>query len=188
MKYFLTLAIILGLAPLTFGQPYRDNLPLSQVEIFQRMFSQAEEEGFDKIQKGAIFLEPLFSAIQTKMGVGIKGEIEKGIVQKDKTRVLAALGQLVYLDMIDLLSIGGDLLKENNIDKAKSKIKIAYADYLLISPSISAKSFPTDQKVKNSFRLLSLGVGTTLKTEDYHRMTKEIQQDIVSVQPEYKNK
>ena len=187
MRHLLfALIIILGSAGWVSGQPYRETLPISQVEIFQRMLVQTEEGNFDKVDKGTIFLDPLFSALQLKFGVNFKARFQDKVIHRDKAGLEASILHLAFLDLIDLLEVAGQLLQKNDLDRAKSKIKVAFQDYLILTPFILNKAFPADQKIKNDFRVLTLGSESTLRPEEYKRLTAEIQQLIVSAYPEYK--
>lgn len=184
--FIVTSLIFLGAAGSVLAQPYRDTLQISQVEIFQRMLSQTQEEAFEKVQKSAIFLNPLFSALNEKFGVDMKTAVQNKIAQKDREGLENSLLHLIFLDMTDLLQIAGEQLREKNMDQAKIKIKVAYQDYLLLSPSISVKSFGASQKIKNDFRILTLGTESTLNQEEYKRLTSDIQQGVASAYPDFK--
>lgn len=180
--------ILLVSAGGAFGQPSREGLPISQVQIFQRMLFQAEEGNFDSVQKSTLFLDPLLSDFQAKFGINMKAGIQDKIARKDKAGLESDVLHLVFLDMSDLFQIAGEQLKEKKLENAKVKIRTAYQDYLILSPSMSEKAFPADQKIKNDFRILTLGTELTLRPEEYLRLTAEVQQLIVSAYPGYKMK
>jgi hypothetical protein len=54
-----------------------------------------------------------------------------------------------------------------SIDQAKTKMKLAYLNYLLLSPFIQRDHFPSDQRIRKNFRtaVLSLIASTPYRSD-----------------------
>lgn len=181
------LAILISALTLTsielgLGQTYRDNLPLPSFEILKKLLNFAEDKNFEKIWRTIQVIRPLTEEIRLKFGVNIELEIKNALAEKDKERVIRAIQQLVFLDMKDFMLLG-TVAAEESLDKAKPKFKAAFLNYLLLSPHITVKSFPSDQMIKNSFQR---GTATATGAEDFRRTSEKIERELLTVMPELK--
>jgi hypothetical protein len=66
-----------------------------------------------------------------------------------------------------------------SIDQAKSKMKLAYLNYLLLSPFVQRDHFPSDQRIKKNFRtaILSLIASTPYRGDKVTLPVKAVQRD-----------
>jgi len=151
------------------AQPYRDGLLLPTSQLYERMLAYAEEKDYTKVERSLEVARPVMEALKGKFGTDVQAEIRDAMARKDGEQLLRSLRRLVVLDMRDLMSLG---LAAETQEKASTKFRHAYLDYLLVSPVIQTRDFPADQRIKNAFRravLRSTYDQLRMATEDIER-------------------
>ena len=146
------------------------------------MIVYAQEKDFEKLSKTLQLVKPITQAVGTKYSKNPEEEVQNAIQKKSGEKALLSVQRLVALDMRDLLSIAAGSIREGS-EKATTKLKTAYLDYLLISPYVQVKSFSADQKIKNVFRK---AVTTFASEEELKQMIQEIEKELFSAYPELK--
>jgi len=131
------------------GQPYRDNLLLPAAQLYQRMLTYAGDKDYEKVSRSLQVARPVVEALKVKFGGDPEGEIREGLERKDLERVRRGLQRLVVLDMRDLMGLA---LTADTAEKASTKFRNAYQDYVLLTVSVQERDFTADQKIKNAFR------------------------------------
>ncbi len=165
----------------SYAQTYRD-IGLPPSEIFEKMIVYAQEKDFEKLSKALQLIKPITQALATKFSKNPEEEIQDAIKQKNGEKAVLSIQRLVTLDLRDLLSIALGSIRESS-EKATTKFKTAYLDYLLISPYVQVKSFSGDQKIKNIFRR---AVTSFASEEELKQMIQEIEKELFAASPELK--
>lgn len=149
----LVLFLILTAASVSSGntQEYRLGLDPPSFEIYKSMLEFAENEKFDKISGSWGFLGRVPDEIRDKFGVELEVELNDAVRERNKPAALTAVRKLVYYDMKDIFSV---ILHSNEEDAAQLKglIKVAYLDYLHLSPEVEKTNLELDTRIKNSFK------------------------------------
>jgi hypothetical protein len=175
------------------AQPYRDNLPLPSIEINRQLMTYAQAKDFEKISRTLTMVKPLTDALKKKFVSDVESELRSGLKAQDQDRIVKATQRLVYLDLKDLMDLAVELMGESN-DKAKTKMKAAYLDYLLLSPYIEKLNFSSDQKIKKHFRSANLALDASVayggekaiasavagSAEDIKRLVDEIDKELTT--------
>ena len=166
-------------AGLSYAQTYRD-IGLPPSEIFEKMIVYAQEKDFEKLGKTLQIIKPITQTLGNKYSKNPDEAIRTAIDKKDREKAILSVQRLVTLDLQDLLSIAVGSVRESS-EKAPTKFKTAYLDYLLISPYVQVKNFSADQKIKNTFRK---AVTTSAKEDELKEMTEDIQKELFNACPE----
>jgi hypothetical protein len=180
--YLLLLGILLSQVVPAHAQSYRD-LGLPPSEIYQKMLEYAQEKDFDRLSKTLQLIKPVTEALDTKYASHLSEDILSAIGRKDGDKALQTIRRFLLTDMKDLLSIGVGAMRES-AEKATTKFKTAYLDYLLLSPYIQVKSFSSDQKIKNLFRR---AVTRFSSEEELKSISDEIEKELFSADPTLKH-
>lgn len=186
------------------GQPYREGLSIPPVQVFSGMFDFAKSGKYEKIEKSLQLLTPLVSALSQKYNIDHNSEIRSAITAisysdsisaKDKDKVLRGIQRLIFSDIRDLFDQADLVIKESK-DKAQVKFKTAMLDYLILSPFIEAKNFPSDGKIKRGFRDIQFTIdssapyGTSgpgaISPDAIKKMSDEILKELQTVLPDLK--
>ncbi|MBI1822242.1 MAG: hypothetical protein HY036_07970 [Nitrospirae bacterium] len=163
------------------AQTYRE-IGLPPSEIFEKMIGYAQEKDFEKLRKTLQIIKPITQTLGNKYSKTPDEAIRTAIDKKDREKAVLSVQRLVALDLQDLLSIAVGSVRESS-EKATTKFKAAYLDYLLISPYVQVKSFSADQKIKNTFRKT---VTTSAKEDELKEMAEVIQKELFNACPELK--
>ena len=131
------------------GQPYRDTLVLPSAQLFERMLTYADDKDYEKVSRSLQVARPVIEALKAKFGGDPEGDIRDGLGRKDLDRVKRGLHRLILLDMRDLVGLA---LTAESSEKASTKFRGAYLDYLMLSPGVQARDFNADQRIRNAFR------------------------------------
>jgi hypothetical protein len=123
------------------------------------MLNFTQGRDFEKVVRSLPTLKPLLEAFKAKYGRDLDQEIRANAGQGRYDQTLLNVQQLVFYDMKDLMDVGLSRLGEST-EQARSKLKAAYLDYLLLSPFVQVKNFGADQKIKKNFRSATIAVDT----------------------------
>jgi hypothetical protein len=166
---------------LVYGQSYRD-LGVPPSEIFQKMVAYVQGRDFEKLGKTLLVIKPLTGALGTKYSKNLHEEIQKAVDSKDGDKGLAAVQRVISGDLRALLEVGPGAAESP--EKAGTRFKAAYLDYLVLSPFIQDKNFQADQKVRNLFRKAST---TNPQLDGFKEIGGEIEKELLSTLPDLKH-
>lgn len=165
------------------AQSYRDLGSISLNETFEKMLEYSKKNDFDKLEKSFQLIKPLSQFLENKYSKNTEKAIQSAIDRKDGEKAFQAIQQLIFLDMKDLLLIGIDIVHDSK-EKATTKFKYAYLDYLLLSPYIQVKSYSGDQKIRNLFRKFAMSIN---KFDELKLLNEEIEKEIINSFPTLKS-
>ena len=136
------------------AQSYRTNLEIAPTDVYKSVFEYIEKKDYEKIRVALTYVSPVLDTIKSKFGVDLKPEIETALNKKDIPSLIASMRKLTFYDLKDILNA---IVNEGNLqtaDKLQAWIKMAYLDYLFLSPVIVAekKGFAADQEIKRIFK------------------------------------
>lgn len=170
----------------------RAKLKAPPVKIYQSMLQFVDKQDYGKIEASLAFIQPIVLPIKKKWDVDMEREIREGVAKQNETVVRLSIQKLIFFDMESLLytSIDKDRLNKER----RVQIRIAYLNYLLLSPTIKKKQFLADQRVKKVFHRLHASVGTSpyvrsASDVDFTAMENQIhamEKEMIKLFPEWK--
>lgn len=136
------------------AQSYRSNLEIAPADVYKVVFDYIEKKDYEKIKVALAYVTPVMDTIKSKFGVDLKPEIETALNKKDIPSLIASMRKLTFYDLKDILNAIVNEGKVQSGDKLQAWIKMAYLDYLFLSPAIVAekKGFAADQGIKGNFK------------------------------------
>lgn len=137
----------------------RAKLKTPPVKIYQSMLRFVDKQNYGKIEASLSFVKPVILAIKKKWDIDMRSEIRDGVVKQDEIAVRRSIHKLIFLDMEWLLYKSAD--KDLTNKERRRQIRIAYLNYLLLSPTVKKKQFLADQRVKRIFHRLHAILGTS---------------------------
>jgi len=153
----------------------RSELKVAPDKVFSAMIKYAEKEDSVNLLKSIKYIDPLLIQFQRQYSRDFKLSIREALKEGNKSEVLFVIKDLIYTDIIDILKG----VKDGEIGSNKGVwIKIAYKDYVLISPYVVSleNGFEQDRLLKNNFhklmsihssesRYLSSGVNSEINSD-----------------------
>ncbi len=136
------------------AQSYRSNLEIASTDVYKTVFDYIEKRDYEKIRLALSYVSPVLDTIKSKFGVDLKSELETALNNKDTTSLIASMRKLTFYDLKDILNAIVNEGKFQTVDKLQAWIKMAYLDYLFLSPVIvdDKKGFSADQEIKRTFK------------------------------------
>jgi hypothetical protein len=143
------------------AQSYRKELEVAPTDVYKAVFDYIEKKDYEKIRTALVYISPVIDTLKNKFGVGLRLEIETALQKKDVPSLNATIRKLVFYDLLDTFY---SIVKEGNSqpqDKLQAWLKMAYLDYLFLSPTIVAekKGFVADQEIKKIFKKAHAALG-----------------------------
>ena len=140
--------------PKSEAQSYRSELEVAPTDDYKAVFDYIGKRDYEKIKVALAYVTPVMDTIKSKFGVDLKSELETALRKKDIPLLNTAMRKLVFYDLWDTFDA---IVKEGNSqpqDKLQAWLKMAYLDYLFLSPAIATekKAFPSDQEIKRIFK------------------------------------
>jgi hypothetical protein len=165
------------------AQSYRSNLEIAPTDVYKAVFDYIEKRDYEKIREALSYVSPVLDTIKSKFGVDLEPEIETAMNKKDIPLLIASMRKLTFYDLKDILNAIVNEGKFQSVDKLQVWIKMAYLDYLFLSPAITIekKSFAVDQEIKKIFKKAHAALG------EYSPYTKEEKGSDVMQFAEYAN-
>jgi len=136
------------------AQSYRSVLEVAPTDVYQAVFDYIGKKDYEKIKVALAYVTPVMDTIKSKFGVDLEPEIETAMNKKDIPSLIASMRKLTFYDLKDILNAIVNEGKFQSVDKLQAWIKMAYLDYLFLSPAIVAekKGFAADQEIKRIFK------------------------------------
>ncbi|PCJ82023.1 MAG: hypothetical protein COA49_03415 [Bacteroidetes bacterium] len=131
----------------------RSELKVAPDKVFSAMIKYAEKEDSVNLIKSMKHIDPLLIRFQQQYDRDFKLIIKEDLKEGSSSDVLIVINDLIYTDIIDILNG----VKNGEIETNKGVwIKIAYKDYVLISPYVVSvdNGFEQDRLLKNNFHKL----------------------------------
>ncbi|MFQ5455014.1 MAG: hypothetical protein ACE5EA_02280 [Nitrospirota bacterium] len=132
-------------------QSYRDNIVIPPNDIYKNLLKYIEREDYQKIKKALNLLNGIINVLDAKYSINLMTKLNNSIKRNDNEMILKLIYRLIYFDALDLMDNSIEAV-EVSPDKAKTKLKMSYLNYILLSPIIEKKSFSSDIKIKRMFR------------------------------------
>ncbi len=134
-----------------------DAVKVDVSKVFERMLMAVEKNKYEKITNAMQLLSPLTSEINQIYGVDINADLNKGIIEGNKTYVVRIIQQFIVYSIESHLSVCLDAV--SNRQQMVPKIKKAYVEYLVLDPYVRAIDFEVSKKLKMFFRAVNNMVG-----------------------------
>ncbi|MFH1096031.1 MAG: hypothetical protein V1749_00805 [Candidatus Desantisbacteria bacterium] len=140
---------------------YQSELKIAPVKVYESMLDNFENKRYEKVEKALPFVEPVMNTIKARFGVDIQPEIQATLKARSDNFYIA-LEKLIFYDIWNIFT---SIIKEGenqSPERLKLWFKMAYANYLLLSPVIlqNKENFTLDRKIKKSFKETYLCFGS----------------------------
>ena len=133
------------------GDDVRKTLRMPSSYVYKSMLKFCEKQEYTKIEKSVPFVHPILVEIQTDYDIDLEKEIRELIATGQQQEIYNLIKKLICWDIKHLLD--GILTDDNaSLQQKRVRLKMAYLDYLLLSPEIRQNQFAMDQKLKNAFK------------------------------------
>jgi hypothetical protein len=127
------------------------NLGIATIDAYKAICGYIENQEYEKVEAAVYHLNPVLNLLEKKYDVVLIREIEIALKSKDISKINYVIRKIVYYDMVSIFD-NIDFSNET-VDKIRVRLKLAYSDYLLISPYIIKQNrFRIDQLIKKDFR------------------------------------
>jgi hypothetical protein len=175
------LSLLIGMidVPVSSAQSYRDLGNLSLNETFEKLLESARLNHFEELEKSIQVLTPLIKMLESKYSNKENSLLQTAVLQQNREKALVAIQKLIYFDMKDQLLNGIDLVSTSK-DRAITRFKYAYLDYLLISPYLQTVNFNGEQKIRNLFRKFAISVN---RPDQLTLLNQEINKELLNTFP-----
>ena len=153
------------------AQPYREALESPPSKTYQEILYHFHQRDYENLKRSLRLLQPLTRHLKSTYQVDVVRQIESGIKTGDHEGILLSIQRLVFLDMRDLFSLAFSTIDASK-EQARESLRMAYRNYLLLSPYVQISRFRTDQRIKTLFRHAATA---TLESKRLLPLTGEIE-------------
>ncbi|MBU4304458.1 MAG: hypothetical protein KJ893_02365 [Candidatus Omnitrophica bacterium] len=151
------LVVLLSLS-LANAQSYRENAAVSSVYVYRQMVDSVDAGQLSKVLELARPIEAILAALETNLSVNIKSQLERAVASQDREKVKGALHKLIFYDIQDIFRAAKkSITSRTDAGKLKEQLKLAYLDYLIVSPEAKRIDFGLDREVRKVFNELLTG-------------------------------
>lgn len=179
LTFFFSFIIVMIEVPVSSAQSYRDLGNLSLNDTFEKLLDGARLNHFEELEKSIQVLTPLIKMLESKYSNKENSLLQTAVSQRNSEMALVAIQKLIYYDMKDQLLNGIDLVSTSK-DRAITRFKYAYLDYLLLSPSLQTINFNGEQKIRNLFRKFAISVN---RPDQLMVLNQEINKELLNTFP-----
>jgi len=150
---FSTGALLLNPSYFTgWAQSYRESAPISPVYVYKQMLLYAEQGESGKISKLLSSVEEILDALSSNFQQDLRNKITEAINSGSRREILNSIYTLIFYDMKDVFRATVEGLREGlSLAALKERLKFAYLDYLLVSPTARKKEFNLDRNIRKLF-------------------------------------
>jgi len=140
---------------------YQSELKIAPVKVYKSMLDNFKNKRYEKVEKAIPFVEPVMNTIKARFGVDIQPEIKSALKARNNNFYIT-LEKLIFYDIWNIFTL---IIKEGenqSPQELKLWYKMAYANYLLLSPVIlqNKENFTLDRKIKKMFKETYLCLGS----------------------------
>ena len=175
---------------------YQSELKIAPVKVYKSMLDNFKNKRYEKVEKAIPFVEPVMNTIKARFGVDIQPEIKSALKARNNNFYIT-LEKLIFYDIWNIFTL---IIKEGenqSPQELKLWYKMAYANYLLLSPVIlqNKENFTLDRKIKKMFKETYLCLGSEssygkkipMDLRLFEERSDEIIENISMVFPEFNN-
>jgi hypothetical protein len=182
LKILITSIIVSALLTGTaFAQlPSRSTYNIPPPDIFSHLFYYLDEDNWEKVEGTVTFLSVLIGEMETEFGIKIESALMTAVREKDKEKFEKLALSLVFFDAKSLFAGSQDELARSP-DKAITRLKAAYSDYIACSARVEKYDFKLNQKIKTVFRKAYIMVQSEKINEPSYRLALDEIQNAWSV-------
>lgn len=132
---------------------YQSELKIAPVKVYESILENFKNKRYEEVERAIPYVQPVLSTIKAKFGLDLQPEIQSALKSKSND-FYTTLEKLIFYDIrlifISIIEQG----KSTSPQELKLWFKMAYANYLLLSPAVlkEEKGFISDRKIKKMFR------------------------------------
>lgn len=168
--FFLAFTPLFSL-PSVEAQPYRESLASPPSKTYREILRDFHQRDYEKIERSLHTLQPLVRHLKSTYQIDVVQQIENGIRTGNHKEILLSIQQLIFLDTRDLFSLALNTINTST-EHARKSLRMAYRNYLLLSPYVQVSHFRTDQRIKTLFRRAATA---TMESKRLSQLTGEIE-------------
>ena len=196
---FLTITILILFCTLSIStssaQVYLEEIEIAPSKAYKSILENFEKKKYEEVKLALVFVEPVINTVKLKFGLDIKPEIQSGLKAKG-TSFCTAIRRLIFYDICLIFTSIDKEGKDYSTDKLRVWFKMAYINYLLLSPVLlkDKANFAIDRKIKKMFSESYLCFGSespygkkippNLKL--FRKRSVRIIEELIGVFPEFK--
>jgi len=153
---FLTITILILFCTLSIStssaQVYLEEIEIAPSKAYKSILENFEKKKYEEVKLALVFVEPVINTVKLKFGLDIKPEIQSGLKAKG-TSFCTAIRRLIFYDICLIFTSIDKEGKDYSTDKLRVWFKMAYINYLLLSPVLlkDKANFAIDRKIKKMF-------------------------------------
>ncbi|MDI6734647.1 MAG: hypothetical protein QME42_00380 [bacterium] len=173
---------------------YQSELKIAPVKVYESILENFKNKKYEEVERALSYIQPVVDTIKVKFGLELQPEIQSALKAKSDN-FYTAIERLIFYDIqiifISIIEQG----KGQSPQSLKLWFKMAYANYLLLSPIVlkDEKGFISDRKIKKMFKETYICLGSEspygekipLDLELFRKRSDEIIGNIVKVFPEF---
>ncbi|MBU1753011.1 hypothetical protein KKG56_04030 [bacterium] len=177
------------------AQVYLEKIEIAPSKVYKSALENFEKKKYEEVDLAIYYIEPVMDAIKSEFGIDLKPEIQSGLKAKG-TSFCTAIRRLIFYDICLIFTSIDKEGKDYSTDKLRVWFKMAYINYLLLSPVLlkDKANFAIDRKIKKMFSESYLCFGSespygkkippNLKL--FRKRSVRIIEELIGVFPEFK--
>ncbi|MFH1563380.1 MAG: hypothetical protein ABIF11_08210 [Nitrospirota bacterium] len=175
---------------------YQSELKIAPVKVYESILENYAHKNYTEIETALAYVEPVIETIKTKLGIDLKPEIQSALKAKNP-QLYTVILRFIFCDIRVIFTSIAEEGKKQSPNNLKLWFKMAYANYLLLSPVVlkDEKRFTSDREIKKMFREAYICLGsespyggkTAPDLELFKKRSDKIIENIVKVFPEFLN-
>ncbi len=135
------------------AEVYQSELKIAPVKVYESILENFKNKRYVEVERAIPYVQPVMDTIKAKFDVDLQPEIQSTLKAKSNN-FYTAIEKLIFYD-IQIIFISMIEQKEGqSSQELKPWLKMAYANYLLLSPTIlkNKENFAVDREIKKMFR------------------------------------
>lgn len=186
-KLILVVGLLFLITSFLSAEDYRETASKSSIDLYHQMFVYAEKQDNDKILTLLDSIKVPLNGIKSNFGKDLNAMIKQALSTGSKEDVLQALYTLIYYEMKNVFRDTVKGIESGRLPPLatlKERLKLAYVDYLLVSPKAREKNFDLDREIRKDFNKLFTGDLAKAVSEDNKNI---LQNAFNSIENKYKD-
>ncbi len=173
---------------------YQSELKIAPYKVYESIFENFKNKRYAEVRQAIPYLKPVLDTIKTDFALDLQPEIQSALKAKSDN-FYTVIEKLIFYDIqiifISILEQG----ENQSHQELKPWLKMAYANYLLLSPTIlkNKENFSVDREIKKMFREAYSCLGSESpygkkippNLELFGKRSDKIIENIVNVFPEF---
>ena len=196
--YTITILALYSIFSISYSsaQIYYSELKIAPVKVYESILENFKNKKYEDVGRAIPYIKPVLDTIKAKFEVDIQPEIQSTLKAKSDN-FHTTIEKLIFYDIRVIFTSIIEQGKSQSPQDLKLWFKMAYANYLLLSPVVlkDEKGFIGDREIKKMFRDTYICLGsespyggkTPPDLELFKKRSDKIIENIIKVFPEFSN-